>query len=449
MNYRRRLDWTRRRAALACLLAALCVANLSCTVSGPPVLRALYFLLGEQDFAVQRAALIGSTDFEGNWPQFFFIEGAEAGRIVEVSPFMPSFIHHSLSLLVEENAEALGLARLDLVAARGMRTRAVEFMQQFAARPGDADAGTFAFWPHAEDPDAEPTLLQFLALEFFIGPTFFGSRMPVNLDFYPPEMAVPSDADDTAAIYSALMDHHFVDGGAPVDPSVAQFFADWRDLGGVPLRRRPSWQPFASGAYLTWLDYRAPGEANVASDVDLPVNANVLLLLGRLDALDTPGVDEAVALINAAVAAGYHRSRPSEASNYYPDNYALHYLVSRAYHEGGVDALAPAVAILADDVESEAIVEEGLAHWDKGDPHLNTAFALLTLMNAGRVTPQLDQGVAYLVAEQDPLFGNWDEGTFFVGNMISGDLIRWVSKSFTTSLALEALARYELLIAGH
>jgi hypothetical protein len=156
-----------------------------------------------------------------------------------------------------------------------------------------------------------------------------------------------------------------------------------------------------------------------------------------------------VSLINFIVENGLHRTHFAEVADYYPDSLAFHYSVSRAYHEGGVTGLQPAVELLALELESEAIVDvPGRVYWDRGDPDLNTAFAVLTLMNAGHETPLVEQGVAYLTSTQNPFTGAWREAVFFLGRTEHGPVVRWSSPSLTTAFALEALCRCRLLRAA-
>ena len=81
----------------------------------------------------------------------------------------------------------------------------------------------------------------------------------------------------------------------------------------------------------------------------------------------------------------------------------------------------------------------------QGEPHLNTALAVLTLLNAGRDTPIIDRAIDYLISEQNAL-GGFDEATFFVGRTDGDQVFEFTSASFTTAMALEALVRHEL---GH
>jgi len=258
-------------------------------------------------------------------------------------------------------------------------------------------------------------------------------------------MGIPSDADVTATTFVALLDHAALDGGDPVSTSVAEIFADWRDTGAVPLRRKPGWLPESSGAYLTWLAYHDPPDLTIPNDVDLVVNANVVYALARLGETSTPGFAESVALINMVVERSIHRAQFETITDYYPDSYVFDYCVSRAFSEGPVPGLEPAAAILASDIADEAIpLWDGTVYWDKGDPALNTAFAILTLLNA-RGDPELvDRGVQYLVNTQDPVRGAWGEGVFFLAHTDGGPAVEWTSEALTTALVLEALGRHKL-----
>ena len=105
--------------------------------------------------------------------------------------------------------------------------------------------------------------------------------------------------------------------------------------------------------------------------------------------------------------------------------------------------LRPAVRILADEIEADArSLPDGRVFWNRGDPHLNTALAMLTLLHAGR-RPDLVEGAArYLVSEQRPRDGAWDESYFF--GSFTPFYIPWYSRPATSAVCLEALCRYLL-----
>lgn len=429
------------------LVVAAAVLSSGCNPGTTPAARALHYLKAGQVKTPVKCLVDGRwvIDYPGDWPQYFHVDELPWFGVREVSPFMVAFVHHALTYAIEENAGRLGFTAGDIETAREMRRRAVTFMRRFESRPGEPDSGTYGFWPYDEDPCRPERPLAALSLTLLVGPIFRGTRVPVNIDFFPSALAIFPDADDTATIYSALLAGALLDGGAGSSTPFEQFFADWRDTGRVPRRLNPPWLPPASGAFLTWLSYRNPPDDSIPNDVDLVVNANVLWSLARHGRLDTPGVSESVALINRVVEQGLHRTRFHEVSDYYPDNFAFHYCVSRAYAEGPVPELEAAARILAADVERLAKRRaDGTVYWGEESPHLATAFALLTLLNVGGDPTTLRDGIAYLVAEQDPVFGNWDECVFFIGRSEGGFHFSWFSASLTTAMAFEALCRYEL-----
>lgn len=434
-------------AATAVVLAlwhVLAGAASPAAVPPSPIQRALGFLLLNQVRQPLDVTLDGYrvVDYPGDWPQFIGLRDAPSFRVRDVSPFSVAFIHHALTHANEFNQHALGLDTIDVWAARSMRQQAVGFMRRFESRPGLPDAGTYGFWPEDADP-ATPDLLRTLVLTSWLrGPILGGTRVPINLPIFPRTLAIPTDADVTATTYASLLDTAILDGAPATTVAFERFFAQWRDVGLVPRRANPSWPPPASGAFLTWLAYRDPQFPLFPNDVDLVVNANVLYALGRHRRLLVPGAADAVRLINGATSLGLHRGRLPEITDYYPDNFTFQYAVSRAFREGGVFTLAPAVRILADDLEASVLLRsDGTAYWDKGDPHLNTAFAVLTLLNAGRRPPAVARAIAYLVAEQNAS-GGFDEATFFIGRTDGGQVFEFRSASLTTAMVLEALIRY-------
>ncbi len=386
-------------------------------------------------------------DYAGDWPQCFGFN-REGPYIRDISPFAPAFIHHALSFATDTNQVILGLTDAEVDAARTMRTQAIQFMLRFEAQDGMPDAHTFGFWP-VEQPRWRlgDLLLASMFEHRWGGPEFMGYRVPANLSFFPRDFAIPTDADVTAVVYAALLDNAILDGGPSAQAALEQFFCDWRDLGQVPQRNKQSWIPDSSGAFLTWLAYRDDPADPRPNDVDILVNANVLFVLGRYGRLDTPGVSEAIAIINEAIASGAYLLNSDQLSLYYPDNVALHYFVTRAYTEGGVTGLEPAVELLVDDLlGSVQSRSNGEYFWDRGDPHLNTAFASLALMAAEREPDIVRGAIDYLASEQDPVTGAWAPGVFFLGRLEDGTEPVWLSSAFTTAMALEALCQYQIMI---
>ena len=437
-----------RLFAIACVVLFLTLAT-GCPRNSDPIVRALQYLERTQITAADETRLEGTPtiDYAGNWPQQFYFQGALRVRFREVSPFVVAFIHHSLSAINESTIDTLGLSQAEADSARRLRQEAVGFLKRFESDLSAPDAGTFGFWPYDPEPDAPESPLQQVALDVLQGPLLEGNRVPANVNIYPHALGISSDADVTATTYAAFVDNAVLDGGAGIAMPVNHLFTDWRDTGAVPLRRTPTWLPENSGAFLTWLAYRDPPDFTLPNDVDLVVNANVLYTLARLGETGAPGFSDAVDLINTVVAQGLQRTQFDELTDYYPDSFVFHYCVSRALHEGPAPGLEPAVEILADDVENEAVrLHSGAVYWNKGDPALNTAFAVLTLLNANRDTELIERGVQYLLETQDPVTGGWGEAVFFVAHTDGGPEVHWVSAAVTTAFALEAICRYRGIV---
>ena len=259
-------------------------------------------------------ALIGNRDFAGDWPQYFFADVKPELLVRDVSPFMVAFMHHSLTNVVESNLADFNLDPSYGRKARFMRQQAIQFMRIFSSAPRGINTGPFGFWPSAI-PGSRDSLLGKLAFEILQGPVLEGNLKPVNLSFYPNELAIPDDADCTANIYVSFLNDLFFDGGKGLSGTPANYFADWRDTGVVPRRLNPAWMPVATGVYLTWLNYHNPPDPGIPNGVDLVVNANVLFALARYGVLNTPGVQDSINLINFVTTNGLHRTNPDEISD--------------------------------------------------------------------------------------------------------------------------------------
>jgi len=389
--------------------------------------------------------------YAGDWPQCYTMAGT--GMYVrDTNPFMATYVHHALTLARAEHQAVLQLTDAEIEVARNAREAAVGLMRRFESPADSPDAGTFGFWP-VQRRSWQPgdVLLSMFVNDRWSNWSRPGDRAPVNVSFFPANHAIPSDADDTALVYASFLDHATFDGGPAVTVGFEQFFADWRDLGQVPLGEERSWLGSRSGtgAYLTWLAYLDDPARPELNHLDIVVNANVLYALGRYGRLDTPGATDAVALINEAILANVHRTDPDQLSLFYPDNIAVHHCVARAYCEGGVSDLAPAVqGLVADLLTTVRADAAGHYYWDRGYPHLNTALAVLALLNAGHTGQIVDRAVDYLVAEQDPVYGPWDGGEFFGARLNDIARVNWVSPALTTAMAIEALMAHRIMTSS-
>lgn len=383
----------------------------------------------------------GSRDWEGNWPQYRkHGSNAPGPGVREVSPFMVTFVHHALSHISPQNAAALSLEPADLDAARKMRSRAAAFLQRFEVSDAGPVSGTYGFWP--QRPGTLGTPKQLFVLSTAVrrtGPPGAGILAPANPPLFPKALWSWPDADTFATVSAAVAERLLIDGDDASPTSPARLLAAHRDVHAVNLRF-PPWREDATGAYMTWLV--PDGTVRKANDVCLVVNANCLYALGLSGELGCPGSDEATAFIVNAIEDGHHRAT-GPASLYYPEGYTLHYAVSRAFREGPVPGLAPAVEVLADEVTGDAVTaSDGTVFWRSRTAHLESAQAILTLLNAGRGGPIVEGGIRHLLREQRE-DGSWRWSNFAVGGLARA-ILAWRSEAYTTALALEAMARHVL-----
>lgn len=416
-----------------------------------PIERALAYLDETQVKTVIRPRA-GGADFPGNWPQYVLIHYPLRIRARDVSPFLPACIHHSLSLIHEDTQAALGLTRHSVERTRSLRRAAAEFMQRFET-PADSDlAGAYGFWLRKDETLSwqKPWLGRlrgdWLAAPFFWlfinGPAWEGPLAPLNVPQMPTSYGIHPDADDTAIIYSALLNAHRLDGGPAPNPPF-HLFAQWRHTGQVDIPEPPDWLPASSGAFLTWFGSRR-------NDVDLVVNANVLYMLARFGRLDAEGAAEAQAVILEAVTGYLEGAYRDSIELYYPNPVMAGHAVARAFREGPVPGLEPAAKRLADDLRRRArFRKDGAVFWNVESPDLDTALSILVLLNTGQHLELVPGAVQFLLQRQHPRRGHWPEGYSGGGRSGRGRRINWVSAPFSTALCLEALCRFVLEAEGH
>ena len=440
------------RTLLACLLAGV---SAGCGLMWRPayepapkrvdpgesaIARALTFLEDRQVTPEQEASW--GRDYAGDWPQYIVERGARGilPSVRDVSPFLATFIHDALSLIHEERAASLGLPPEAARRARVLRGRAAGLMRRFELmQTADGDA-LYAFWPRARGSHNLANRLSALICVWrYRGAVHRGVIAPPNMPSYPVKFRAWADADDTAVIHATLANHARLEDGAPHEARLDRILERWRDDGTHP-RAFPDWLESRSGLYLTWLF--PDSHRDLTNDVDLVVNANVLYALARLGQRESvPGV---AARLVRAIRAGRHRDAP-RASKYYADSVLLRWLYARAFSEGPVPALEPAVAILADEVEASAVrMPNGMVYWRGRVSERDTALSVLTLLHANRHGPLVDGGLAWLEQRQNPVDGGWPESVFCEGPTENGLIVEWRSRSFTTAVALEALVRRRL-----
>ena len=172
-----------------------------------------------------------------------------------------------------------------------------------------------------------------------------------------------------------------------------------------------------SGLFYTWV-----GNAALAKNVDSVVNANVVLYLG-----DREETKRACQHLVDTIKSGHE----SESYQYYLDNIALYYAVSRAYARG-ISSLSEA---------REAVVEKVLqSSKDDGSfgNELSTACAVCSLANLEYDGITRLRDAARYLEEQQRADGSWQRAPMWKA-MFRGSSLYFGSEELTTALCLEAL----------
>lgn len=165
--------------------------------------------------------------------------------------------------------------------------------------------------------------------------------------------------------------------------------------------------------------------AGISDNIDLAVNANVLLYLGESA--------ETRATITYLIDTVYGKL-PERGVRFYPDELALYYFLARAYCNG-VSAFQ--------EIQSE-ITNHVLATQKRDGSfgnELTTALAISTLLNFGQQPRELVRGVENLLRLQGRN-GAWQRICAFLG-----PAPYYGSAELTTALCVQALAHYYLLDA--
>ncbi|NNJ85779.1 MAG: hypothetical protein HKP20_01295 [Akkermansiaceae bacterium] len=385
--------------------------------------------------------------YPGDWPQKFSIKpGLIRLSFMWSNPFYATFVHHTLAHVTPANATRLGVAQKQLAQARATRLRAIGLMHRFSEPLESSSTGAYGYGAR---PNGQPGRINKLIARLMVRklkiPLLKGPLAPPNVAYYPKEFMIWPDADDTAVVYVALQEHADLER----KPEVAfpcGLFAKWRDLPGMQRQMQPgSLLEVNSGVFLTW--FSDPG-LNVPNDADIVVNANVLFAMARFDRRKTPGYRQAVTWINRAVRqkdpGEYHQLSP-----YYGNTRIFHYAVSRAYREGPVPELKPAVMKLVQELtQSARYADDGGIYWPSEDTVLSTACALLTFLNTDTTCSHeseklIDGAVRYLLDRQHA-GGGWRADWACFASSDSGTKLYFKSDAWTTALALEALCRYQL-----
>ncbi|MBT5425573.1 MAG: hypothetical protein HOK84_05210 [Bacteroidetes bacterium] len=310
---------------------------------------------------------------------------------------------------------------------------------------------------------------------------------------------IPNDGDDAALViafqqlrkllYEQYPKDEFFSNpdNYPIDHKTLRQFALYRDIDRLPANEdgRDTWKGYNSGAYLTWFKDEAdpvfdnPMKGTIPfgkNNVDGLVNANILYMLGLLNASDYPGYSDCINLVSKAIIV---QSWP-KCGLYYPQLMMFPYAASRAFRDGQIKELKPAMAVLLRQILNLKEIYSSQDRSHKGafpggeDPtdHLSTALAVCALLNISREVAReeglvskydeaINEGIKYLMkkrrryalvnnnelplhpaGEKNIKAYRWKSGLYFSSSF--WDLAHWRSEAFTVAMVIEAVSKYAL-----
>ncbi len=215
------------------------------------------------------------------------------------------------------------------------------------------------------------------------------------------QWSVPDDLDDTCCAVAAL-------GQLGHRPAFSFYALLWQN------------EVVPGGPYYTWLGINDPAnEHPFAREVDALVNANILFCAGLLN-LSLPGT---VDYLRQVIQEETYQAQ----SVYCLSPHFLIYTLSRAYADGPVSALTPAMPTMQDYILTQLPPPQA-------EPvAFNLACLAASLLNLRAPLPQVEPYLTVLLASQQS-DGHWPTWAAYVHN--NG------APALTTALALEALGKY-------
>jgi hypothetical protein len=179
-----------------------------------------------------------------------------------------------------------------------------------------------------------------------------------------------------------------------------------------------------AGLFNTWIGDPSTWIGIDSRDIDVVVNLNALLFFGLAH-------ENIAAVCNYALAQA-KSERFRRGSVNYSSPLAFTHAFSRAYADGGVRCLENAVPKIRDATLS---LQQSNGGW--GDD-LETAFGALTLLNVGFRGEPLERGINVILSRQTS-DGGW---ALTPAYRAAVSHLRYGSRSITTAVCLEALAKY-------
>ena len=218
------------------------------------------------------------------------------------------------------------------------------------------------------------------------------------------QQRIPSDLDDTSCAIAALAEFDR-------QPELSFYALLWQN------------ESAPGGPYYTWLGINDREDDPRARQIDALVNANILFCCGLLN-LSLPGT---IYYLEQVIHAEAYQSE----SAYIISPYFLLYALSRAYADGQVTALEPAMSTMTDYILSKLPPPRPDA------PTFHIACLAAALLNLSVPSILIRPYLAPLLATQRP-DGSWPGWGAYAGFSPNYD----GSPDLTTALTIEALGKY-------
>jgi len=265
-----------------------------------------------------------------------------------------------------------------------------------------------------------------------------------RINWYPHRsLSNPDDIEDTSIYF--LVRYFFM--GKKSEEFVKLLSSNRDD--GSDICVKGIWAKIAdvpTGAFLTWLRPYPEKAFQDSNDICLGAASNAIFLLGVLDSKTTPGFAETVTLINKVAEMNLQFSFPSEVIRWYAGNpYAFGYNICRAYADGGVVELRPAVSAIQNELLSEIDdnSDSDRMRWRYSDNfEIVDAYAANCLMDAGYTGNAIDRLIAEIISAQNPQSGSWR------ADCVTGSAdqrIKQCSSQWSTAICMEAIAKYLMI----
>jgi hypothetical protein len=193
--------------------------------------------------------------------------------------------------------------------------------------------------------------------------------------------------------------------------------------------------------YIPWIPFGA-------NDVDAVVNANVLSYLATTGQLaQSASATQACEMINKRMKLKFWPN----STLYYPNQFHLHYAISRA-HSFGVADLETACQKIIADLDLKQNPDGSFASQSYINQHdyvQSTAYALHTMLDLKDAGYKIDNkkiehAIIFLLskAQKDNTKVFWKGGVYFSGGTLLRNILFWKSDAYTTALIAKCLQKY-------